>query len=217
MNRLFLFFAAIPVLAALSCAAMPSQRVQPVETTTENQRIIPEIPEKASTVPPEQIMGIGQIPREKLSGFLLRNNPWADPDFVENLTFHYMEEAALEGVNYDAAFAQMCLETGYLSFGGDVSPDQNNFCGLGAIGGGNPGNIFPDPQTGVRAHIQHLKAYATEEPLNQEIVDPRYRFVRLGSAPTIYGLAGTWAADLSYGSKLSVMLQRMYNFSFAAE
>jgi hypothetical protein len=108
----------------------------------------------------------------------------------------------------------MCLETGFLKFGGLVKPEWNNFCGLGAIGPEQPGLIFPDPRTGVRAHIQHLKAYATNEPLKGELVDPRYRYVRLGSSPKIDGLAGTWAADRMYAVKIAGILQNLYDFSF---
>jgi hypothetical protein len=107
----------------------------------------------------------------------------------------------------------MCLETGFLSFGGLVKPEMNNFCGLGAINAEQPGERFPDQATGVRAHIQHLKAYATKEPLNQELVDPRYFYVRAGSSPLIKGLAGTWARDPRYAEKITGMLERLYRFS----
>ncbi|MDR1576151.1 MAG: cell wall hydrolase, partial [Treponema sp.] len=106
------------------------------------------------------------------------------------------------------------LETGFLSYGGLVTPEMNNFCGLGSIGPGQSGETFPDTRTGVRAHIQHLKAYATEEPLNGVLVDPRYRWVRYGSSPTIAGLSGTWAADKFYSGKIGDILRRLYDFSF---
>jgi len=94
---------------------------------------------------------------------------------------------------------------------------MNNFCGLGAIGPEETGHIFPDPRTGVRAHIQHLQAYASTEPLNQELVDPRYRYVKRGSSPTIHGLAGTWAADRSYDIKIDRILRNLYEFSLELE
>jgi hypothetical protein len=147
--------------------------------------------------------------------FLLGANPGADPAYVENLISYYITEAGMEGVNHDIAFAQMCLETNFLRFGGLVSPDMNNFCGLGSTGPGNAGEYFPSPQIGVRAHIQHLKAYATDEPLKQELVDPRYRLVRFGSAPTINGLAGSWAADKNYAGKIGNILTRLYGFTFS--
>jgi hypothetical protein len=176
------------------------------------ERVEPEIPERP--IPSEYIMGEGRINGEKLSLFLELHNPIADPEFARILVDLYIDEAAVEGVNHDIAFTQMCLETGFLSFGGLVQPEWNNFCGLGAIGPEQPGLIFSDPRIGVRAHIQHLKAYATDEPLNEELVDPRYRFVRLGSSPKIEGLAGTWATDVSYAIKIRNLLQRLYDISF---
>ena len=159
-------------------------------------------------------MGEGLVGSEKLTAFLLLNNSGADINFVDALSYLYVEEAAAEGVNHDTAFAQMCLETGFLRYGGLVTPDKNNFCGLGAIGPEQPGLAFPDPRTGVRAHIQHLKAYASTEPLNQALVDPRYQYVRRGSSPTIHGLTGTWAVDTAYSDKISGILKRLYDFAF---
>jgi hypothetical protein len=90
---------------------------------------------------------------------------------------------------------------------------MNNFCGLGAIDASQQGAHFPSPQIGARAHIQHLKAYATDAPLRQELVDPRYRLVRYGSAPTLDGLAGSWAADRDYSRKIRSILERLYAFA----
>ena len=172
-------------------------------------------PERQAKPPiPEYIMGKGVLLPQDMAAFLLNANPWADKDFVENLASLYAEEADIEGVNHDAAFAQMCLETGFLSYGGLVTPDMNNFCGLGAIGPGQNGVIFPDPRTGVRAHVQHLKAYATDAPLKQPLVDPRYRYVRYGSSPAISGLSGRWAADRSYANKIDNILERLYTFVY---
>ena len=188
-----------------SCAVTPAVRETPPEA-------VPTAHAKPRV--PELIMGKGQVPSRDKAAFLLNGNPGVEKRFVETLALFYTEEAAIEGVNHDVAFAQMCLETGFLKFGGDVKPEQYNFCGLGAIGRGEPGLSFPDPRTGVRAHIQHLKAYATNAPLKQPLVDPRYRFVRFGSSPSIKGLAGTWAADRSYADKINAILERLYNFSF---
>jgi hypothetical protein len=199
------FFAAIAaILLIASCAGLPPQKAV----------VIPEekIPERPET--PEQIMGKGIVPEEQLAAFLLYNNTGADGDFVRGLSAYYVEEAAAEGINHDIAFAQMCLETGFLRYGGLVTPDMNNFCGLGAIGPGQTGHVFPDARSGVRAHIQHLQAYAGAEPLNQDLIDPRYRYVKRGSSPTIYGLAGTWAADRAYSKKISAILQRLYEFAY---
>ncbi|MCL2067568.1 MAG: glucosaminidase domain-containing protein [Treponema sp.] len=199
------FLLAVPVIFLLfSCASISGGRAGVAEERAPVERL----------QPPEYIMGEGSVTGEKLAYFLGLNNPQADSDFTLILAGLYIEEAAAEGVNHDTAFAQMCLETGYLRYGGLVSPEQNNFCGLGAIGPGQPGEVFPDPRTGVRAHIQHLKAYASEEPLNTELVDPRFKWVRRGSSPTIQGLSGTWAADRTYDNKIASILNRLYDFSF---
>ncbi len=46
------------------------------------------------------------------------------------------EKLKKEGVRAEVVFAQVCLETGYLSFGGQVSAEQCNFSGLGATDDG---------------------------------------------------------------------------------
>jgi hypothetical protein len=205
--RFFYLWALVLISAAFffSCGSLVPARVEQPETVTKK----PERPEA-----PELIMGKGKVSAETLARFLEQNNSRAEAGFVQDFSAYYIEEAAAEGVNHDVAFAQMCLETGFLKFGGLVTPDMNNFCGLGAIGPGQNGERFGDPRTGVRAHIQHLKAYATEEPLKGALVDPRYKWVRYGSAPDIYGLSGTWAADKSYGDKIAAILRRLYDFSF---
>jgi hypothetical protein len=158
------------------------------------------------------IMGKGEIGVELLISFLLSENKNADRVFTEVLAGFYISEAAIEGINHDIAFAQMCLETGFLRYGGLVSPEMNNFCGLGAIGPGIPGEWFPTVELGVRAHIQHLKAYATIEPLRGKLMDPRFHFVRRGSSPTIKDLAGSWAADKFYADKIEIILGRLYRY-----
>ncbi|GHU25354.1 lipoprotein [Spirochaetia bacterium] len=176
----------------------------------------PEQPALQLEVPPELpafILGEGHIPDYYLTAFLQRRNMVLKPDFVSELARLYVEEAAAEGVNHDIAFVQMCLETGFLHFGNLVKPDMNNFAGLGAINASQPGEHFPDPRTGVRAQIQHLKGYATEDPLVQALVDPRYKWVRKGSAPTIAGLAGTWASDPRYAAKITGLVEQLYRFS----
>ena len=161
--------------------------------------------------PPDLIMGRGVMSPGQLVSFFLENNSDADEVRVARLAALYIEESAVEGVNADVAFVQMCLETGFLRFGGLVSPEQNNFCGLGATGPGEPGLFFPDERTGVRAHIQHLKGYGSTEPLVGEQVDPRYTYISpKGKSPGIAGLAGTWAADPLYAVKLSDLLESLY-------
>lgn len=124
----------------------------------------------------------------------------------------YIEECAAEGINSDVAFVQMCHETNFLRFGNLVKKEWNNFCGLGAIDEKQPGLKFKTMRLGVRAHIQHLHAYATPEDivLKNECIDPRYKYVRpRAKATTVEGLSGTWAADKMYAEKLIKYLKEL--------
>ena len=67
--------------------------------------------------------------------------------------------------------AQSCLETGNFTFSGSaVTLSQNNFCGMGVTSNGVKGNSFDTPQLGIRAQVQHLKAYASTEALKNACI-----------------------------------------------
>ena len=132
-------------------------------------------------------------------------------DTIETFCQIYCEEAEAEDIRAEVAFTQAMKETGFLQFGGDVSIEQFNFAGIGTTGGGVPGNSYPDVRTGVRAQIQHLKAYATDEPLNQTCVDNRYEYVKKASAPYVQWLGqkenpegAGWATGENYGYDCTV-------------
>ena len=153
--------------------------------------------------------------QKQLTKFFMKQNPEADKKQVKRLAKLYVEEGLAEGINSDCAFVQMCLETGFLRFGNLVTPEMHNYCGLGAIDENNRGESFETEQLGVRAHIQHLHAYATTEEfqLANELIDRRYKWVQpRGKAPPVFELAGTWAADREYGNKLDVLLSRLEKF-----
>ena len=156
------------------------------------------------------IMDQGQCTAQDFSAMLLFYNPNLEMERVESLAKTYILEAQKEGVNQDIAFIQMCLETGFLTYTGSVKPNQNNFAGMGAVNKNEQGEYYPDIQTGVRAHIQHLKAYASEHNLFHDLVDVRFRFVKRGSALTIYDLPGKWASDKEYAQKLEGLLSRLF-------
>lgn len=137
-------------------------------------------------------------------------------DSIEDFCKIYIEEAAAEGVRAEVAFAQTLKETGWLQYGGDASIEQFNFAGIGTTGGGVPGNSYEDVRTGVRAQIQHLKAYATTDTLEQACVDDRYEYVIKGSAPYVEWLgknenpAGQgWATADDYGLSIVEMIRKM--------
>lgn len=135
---------------------------------------------------------------------------------IETFCRMYMEEAEAEGVRPEVAFAQTMKETGFLQYGGDASIEQYNFAGLGTTGNGVPGNSYPDVRTGIRAQIQHLKAYATDEALNGDCVDDRYEYVKKGSAPYVQWLGQQenpeglgWATGVNYGYDIIGMIEDM--------
>ena len=124
-----------------------------------------------------------------------------------------LEEANAEGVRGEVVFEQAMLETGWLQYGGDSGISQYNFAGIGTTGGGVAGVSYPDVRTGIRAQVQHLKAYACEDALNQDLVDTRFDMVTRGTAPYVEWLGqqenpngGGWAAGSNYGEKLRKLL-----------
>jgi hypothetical protein len=157
-------------------------------------------------------MGKGITSDVQMLMFLKANNESATEPY-KDLPRFYRDEGAIEGVNHDIAFSQMCLETSFLRFPGSLQPEDNNFGGIGAVSGESGDVSFRDPRIGARAHIQHLKAYASTEPLVQEVVDPRFRFVRRGVAPLVTDLSGRWDSDPQYGTKIMAILRRLYESS----
>lgn len=162
-----------------------------------------------------ELLGNGIKNENQLAAFFLSHNPNYSKKKITEMASIYISESEMENINSDVAFVQMCLETGFLKFGNLVTPEMNNFCGLGAIGPENPGEVFPDVKTGIRAHIQHLQAYATpaDVSLNNPLVDPRYSWPhKAKNAKTVFDLAGNWAADKEYGVKLDNLLSELEKF-----
>lgn len=127
----------------------------------------------------------------------------------------FYEEATAEGVRAEVAFTQCMKETGFLKYGGDVLPNQYNFAGIGATGAVH-GASFSNVRMGIRAQIQHLKAYGSISPLTNPCVDPRFNLVKRGSAqyvewlgikenPNGYG----WATSKSYGHDIVSMVNSL--------
>jgi hypothetical protein len=138
------------------------------------------------------IMGKAICTREQMERYLLSKNPKASK--YASYVPIYLQEGEKEGVRGDIAFAQSLVETGFFRFGGDVKPQQNNFSGLGATGNSQQGCRFQTPLEGIRAQIQHLKAYGSKRPLRQPCVDPRFQKVlKRGCALCVEDLGGLWA------------------------
>jgi N-acetylmuramoyl-L-alanine amidase CwlA len=165
-----------------------------------------------------EIMGKAKANAQQMALFARSKN--AEPQLpacsLEQLAQFFLEEGEAEGVRGDVAFAQSLHETGFFKYGGIVLPTQNNYAGIGALNGNAKGQAatFPDPRTGVRAQIQHLKAYASKEALVNGCVDPRFSLVTRGSAQYVEWLGASdnpngkgWAVPgKGYGGKVVALL-----------
>lgn len=157
-----------------------------------------------------------QRKEDDVRAMMKRNYP--DREFLpfpENIAELYIEIGKKYNIRGDLAFAQALKETGYFQFYGSVQDFQNNFCGLGASGventgeealnGADPYRVYSIPglhglsfltvADGVEAHIQHLYAYASKEPLPEgcDLLDSRFVYVKRGIAERWIDLNGRWA------------------------
>ena len=167
-----------------------------------------------------KIMGTAAATAAQMEAYIKKVNPSVAQSVIDMLPL-YLSEGSAEGVRGDIAFAQSCLETGNFGFSGSaVTLDQNNFCGMGVTDNGLKGNSFDTPQLGIRAQIQHLKAYATTEELANTCIDPRFKYVTRGSAPYVEWLGiqenpqGVgWASGAGYGAKILSILKKVVETS----
>lgn len=182
----------------------------------------PETDPPVTTEPAEEgltpIMGSSSATAEQMVRYIKKMNPEVEASVIEMIPY-YLSEGVTEGVRGDIAFAQSCIETGYFRFektgtGSAVTIDQNNFCGMGVTSLGIKGESFDTPQLGIRAQIQHLKAYASTLPLNGVRVDNRFNYVVRGCAPYVEWLGMQenpsgkgWAGGKNYGA----MILNIYN------
>jgi hypothetical protein len=166
----------------------------------------------------ESIIGAQVATADQMAAYALSENPSPKINCTMlELAKLFLAEGAIEGVRGDVAFAQACKETGHFAYGGRAFPEWNNYSGFGVTGaaydpgsctenqfatgvtvikssdGSSVGVKFSEPRLGVRALIQHLKGYATSEPLKQALVDPRYSLISKGIAPNWVDLNGRWA------------------------
>ena len=161
-----------------------------------------------------KIMGAAVATVEQMKAYLKGKNPSVAQSVLDMIPL-YLSEGTAEGVRGDIAFAQSCLETGNFTFSGSaVTLDQNNFCGMGVTSNGLKGNSFDTPQLGIRAQIQHLKAYASTENLKNPCIDPRFKYVTRGCAEYVEWLGQQenptgkgWAAGAGYGAKILSILK----------
>lgn len=170
------------------------------------------------------IMGKAVATVEQMQNYIVSVNP-AVARSVIDMTPLYLSEGIAEGVRGDIAFAQSCLETDNFKFTNSaVTLDQNNFCGMGVTSNGAKGNSFSTPQIGIRAQIQHLKAYASTDPLNNVMEDPRFKYVARGCAEYVEWLGQRenpngrgWATGANYGYNILEIFKAILKMSNKVE
>jgi hypothetical protein len=192
-------------------ATLPSTTTtrQSAATTAANSPTASLLPTAAvGTNGSTQLRGVWSGAAQRLADYLLADSP--TPDFtipVLPLAELYVRYAEEVGLRADVLWGQMLHETGFGRYGGDVLAAQNNFAGIGATGGGEPGYSFPTAEEGVKAHIAHMVAYVfTEDQASwtNASVDPRYDSVKeRGVALVLSDLDGRWAVPgIGYGAAI---------------
>jgi len=119
----------------------------------------------------------------------------------------YLTLGGEEGVAGDIAFAQAILETGGFRSG---HAGGFNFAGIGAYDHCAPvcGFRFGDLESGVRAHLHLLRAYADPALTSADLAAPPDRRVApeglgvKGCCPRWTALTGVWATDPNYDRKV---------------
>lgn len=149
------------------------------------------------------ILGKPQVSLEQAQAWAKARN--ATNDFIA-IAKLYWEMAPILNVRPEVAYAQSAKETAFGWFGGMVTRNFNNWCGLKTTKGGSNSDpkahaCFPDDQTGVLAHLQHLALYAGQTVIG-EIVDPRHFSNLEGTAKTVEALGGRWAPNKDYGKSI---------------
>jgi N-acetylmuramoyl-L-alanine amidase len=147
---------------------------------------------------------------EKLNAFLRSKKC---PEYAE----FFKAEGEKLGIKWDVVIFQACLETGFWRFGGDVKPEQNNFFGIGATGGGVPGDTFPTPQIGIAAQMQNMALRAgVKVPLADVIANHcrrNYGIISRRNTPRWEQLAGTYASDVKYWEKIKAIAAEFDKFA----
>lgn len=151
----------------------------------------------------------------QMIAYIKAKRPGVEQSVIDMIPL-YLSEGQTEGIAGDIAFAQSCIETGNFAFPQEtckVTLSQNNFAMMGVLAADYKGESFFTPQLGIRAQIQHLKAYANDEPLAGDCVDPRFKYVIRGSAPYVEWLGQPdnprgkgWATAKGYGARILAVL-----------
>ncbi|MBN1632449.1 MAG: glucosaminidase domain-containing protein [Thermoleophilia bacterium] len=215
-SRLVATVTAVEEITSTPDAPPPESEAQPATTATSDATPSGAAPGGSPDNATEVVLTGGQTPlvgvwsgtADRLASFLLGLQP--SPCFtVPTLTLaeYYVYYCADAGLRADVLWAQMIHETGYGAYGGDVWPEQNNYAGIGATGGGAAGMSFATAEVGVMAHVAHMVAYVYQSsPVSwaDSNTDPRFDLVNpRGAAYVLADLNGRWAVPgTEYGERI---------------
>lgn len=144
------------------------------------------------------ILGKGTSTRDSIIRYVSKYNKNISKQMLKYIIDIYIWESSCEGVNHDFAIGQMLHETNFLKFGGEVKKSQNNFSVLGTMESVLGKAYFNSITRGIRAHVQHMKSYASRSKLRKKCVDLRYDIVRHGSIKSVYGFSESWNLDIVF-------------------
>lgn len=170
--------------------------------------------QSGAVTPDSALRAAARAPAEKAKQYLLArpHGEWSDDD-VRTIVDLYYTTAGAVGLDPLLVVAQMVEETGHLTSFWSQRP-RRNFAGIGVTGQPGEGLSFPDRQTAVHAHTGRLLAYSLPEGTGNhaqnQLIQEALAFRplppdRLGVAPTLKGLVGTWAQDPQYAVKLAAV------------
>lgn len=155
------------------------------------------------------IRGTQKADPERMYQYVASRNP----DFSREVAQAFYEIGELYGIRGDIALCQAIIETGWFRFdnGTAVPPSAHNYCGLGVKKRGDKGCRFKSVREGVTAMIQHLYAYACRDdiPAGENMLDPRFSFVKRGCATSWESLSGRWAMNRHYGNNILNLYKKM--------
>lgn len=148
---------------------------------------------------------------------LMRDHGGYSAAEVREIVKKYAATAKEAGLDPLLVVSQMVLETGNLSSFWS-QPPRRNPAGIGVTGEPGKGVSFSSWDKAVRAHVGRLLAYAIpdgkETPAQRKLIKEALAVralpsERRGCAPTLNGLAGTWATDKKYAQKIARVANEM--------
>jgi len=160
------------------------------------------------------VEGSGSLNKKAVVEYIKSQKAPLSESEIEKIVQTYFDESAFENINHDIAIAQMLYASNFLKNNQRVS--GFNYSGLIELP--NWDGNFSSMTEGVRAHIQHIKGYASSTLNRQQIADPRYYLLvnlkYLGTVKTFDQLYEKWTANPdNYKQNIERILNGLYQYS----